>query len=268
MNTGDCKNSISYLEDVTKSSEYLFVTANTQYVVSDNRITYFEAFNRVGEKIFRKKWTGKEFFAGRGATDIAEYQKNHQTTYDLFESKEHQSECINRIGFAEYPILSALQSGKLQSFYINHYTGEEAPIEPSFWRSQKNSFARTRGHYKAPDRNQRPAVPSMDFIIVFNLSEFKTVLNKMPKRKPNKKFPPSKNQVSKAEEFIFQECLYQNVLLNRKIYAQALNKLLNTDFFNDSSVKPFWGAVSEQFKNVKRLEGVIYLDVENLPNHL
>ena len=269
MNTSSSRKEASYLEDITTSAEYKFATANVHHVMSNDRITYFDAFNKMGEKIYKIDWTGREFFARRGNTDVAEYQERKNLYYSLFLSEEQENECADRIGFAEYPIIMALRAGELKAYYTNHYTGEETLLEPSFWRSHKCRFTRTTGHFKAPDRNKRPPVPGIDFIVVLDLKGFEHVLKTMPKREKLKKRPPSKEQVREARDTILAACTESNSLLNRLAYTLALNHVLNTDYFTDDNVKPYWKYdVPDSFKNTKRVSGVTYLSLNALSKPL
>lgn len=265
MNISSSRKEAPYLEDVTASAEYKFATANAHHAMSNDRITYFDAFNKVGEKIYRTDWTGREFFAAKGSTDIAEYQEKRKLRYSLFHSQKQEYDCARNAYRAHETILKSLRAGEVQAYYLNHYTGEEATLGPSFWKSQKASFTIDRGCYKAPDRNERPAVPGIDFIVVLELKEFEHVLKTMPKREKLKKQPPSKELIREARDTIVAACKESDSLLNRPAYMLALNYLLNTDYFTDDNVKPYWkDDVPDSLKNTKRVASVKYLSLDAL----
>lgn len=252
MNTSSSKKERPYLEDVTASVEYKFATANAQLTMSNDRITYFDAFNQVGEKIFKTAWTGREFFAGRSNTDVAEYQANNKLSYSLFSSQGDQAESASRACWAQDSILMALRAGEFEAYYTNHYTGEETLLKPSFWKSTKSSFATDRGRYKAPDRNKRPAVPGIDFIVVLDFSGFETLLKKLDRLLNKKRVmsPPSNESIREANKLIVTFCKEQKFLMNREMYYAALNKILNTEHFKDSNSRHDWDtAVPELIKN-------------------
>lgn len=265
MNARNSRKS-TYLEDITASAEYQFAIANAHHGISTNRVTYYDAFNHVGEKIYRLDWTGREFFARRSTTDIEEYKSRRKITYSLFQSENQENECAERIGYAEYPILTALRAGDLVAYYIDHHTGEEISLKPEFWRSQKCSFTRITGLYQFPERNKRPAVPGIDFIVVLDRKSFQRVLKTMPKRTKKNKAAPSKKSIQEARRIIIDICNKNKVFLNRPIYALALNDVLKTDYFNDENIKPYWREdIPDSLKNTKRISDINYLSLVMLP---
>lgn len=255
-----------YLEDIQSSAEYLFCNYHSDLINKKDYITYIDAFNKMGVVMFKDKWTDREFYARRGYTECINYRISRNLDYEIFKNCHEESSIASKIGNAEYYILTPLMNGTVDSFYFDPHKGEEFPIEPSYWKSQKSNYTRIRARYRAFKEHKPRAAPGSDYLILFKKTDFKKMIKSLPKRKI-KTPAPKKADYIKSLETLKNLCMKKQVFLNRERFFSHLNALMESDYFRDSNSRLLWNNDwPEDLKLNRGSKKAKYLETGDLPN--